>query len=497
LKSRIDELGVQPLPRSRTVEDGVEWALARAGEALQLVISVPPGGEKLLDDFEGQAEADTRGALFVGPASARNAAGLRARLEWLQPRPLGTATSAGLGDRLGLATPGHVRAVRASGAGLQPIFAQQSIREMSRTGRTPIQVMDDATWGVFGEGWREGVGADADHLKTPEDIDACLAAGFSFFTIDPGDHVDPTADSAAPEALRAAVVGLPWSQLEDTEDGLRARHLGRDVVVEGHELRFDEPTLLRAAAKYGRAVAHVARMDRHLRRAAGTREVELEVSVDETETPTSPAEHYWVASELKRLGVAWVSLAPRFVGRFEKGVDYIGDLDELEADVAAHAAIARQLGPYKLSLHSGSDKFSVYPIAARQTRGLVHLKTAGTSYLEALRTVAALNPGLFREVYAFARDRYETDRASYHVSARLDRAPGVDDVPEAGLASLLEQFDAREILHVTFGSVLTERSADGGFRFYDQLMGLLRAHPDAYARNLETHFVRHLRPLVR
>jgi hypothetical protein len=476
MKSRIDELDVEVLPRSRTVEGGVEWALARTGEALQLVISVPSDGEKLFDEFEG---------------------GLRGRLDWLRPRPLGTATSAGLGDRLGLATPGHVRAVRTAGAGLRPIFAQQSIREMSRTGRTPIEVMDDATWGIFGEGWREGVGADADHLKTPEDIDGCLVAGFSFFTIDPGDHVDSTADSAEPEALRAAVAALPWPELEDTEDDLKARYVGRTVVVEGHELRFDEVTLLRAAAKYGRAVAHVARMDRHLRRAAGTREVELEVSVDETETPTTPAEHCWVASELKRLGVSWVSLAPRFVGRFEKGVDYIGDLDELEADLAAHAAIARQLGPYKLSLHSGSDKFSVYPIAARQTRGLVHLKTAGTSYLEALRTVAALDPGLFREIYAFARGRYETDRASYHVSARLDRAPGVDEVPEASLASLLEQFDAREILHVTFGSVLTERSTEGGLRFYDALMGILRSHPEAYAGHLETHFVRHLRPLVR
>ena len=87
---------------------------------------------------------------------------------------------------------------------------------------------------------------------------------------------------------------------------------------------------------------------------------ELEVSVDETETPTTHAEHVYIASELKRLGVDWVSLAPRFIGRFEKGVDYIGDLG------AGRPGRARRhrppLGPYKLSLHSGSDKFSVYPI---------------------------------------------------------------------------------------------------------------------------------------
>ena len=213
---------------------------------------------------------------------------------------------------------------------------------------------------------------------------------------------------------------------------MRRRYLGQSVVVEHLTVAFDEATLLRAAVKYGRAVAHVARMARHLRQAAGPRLVELEVSVDETETPTSPAEHYWVANELNRLGVEWVSLAPRFVGRFEKGVDYIGDLGELEKDIAAHAALARHFGPYKLSLHSGSDKFSVYPIAARLAQGLVHLKTAGTSYLEALRTVAAVEPAFFRAIYAFARERYDTDKASYHVSAELAKAPAAKDVPEDG-----------------------------------------------------------------
>lgn len=497
MKSRLAELDLDFLPRSRATAAGAEWALVREGEGLRLVVLAPSGSDRLLDDLEGRAEDHAAGTLLLGPTSPHNAAALRRHLDWLRPVPLGTATSAGLGDRLGLATPGHVRAVRTAGGGLRPILAQQSIREMSRTGRTPIEVMDGATWGTLAEGWHDGVGADADHLKTPEDVDACLAAGFSFFTVDPGDHVDSSADRADPDVLRASVAALPWSDLEDTEEDLRARYLGRTVVVEDLRLDLDEATLLRAAAKYGRAVAHVTRMERHLREKAGARAVELEVSVDETETPTTPAEHYWVASELRRLGVRWVSLAPRFVGRFEKGVDYIGDLDELEADLAAHAAIARQLGPYKLSLHSGSDKFSVYPIAARLTRGLVHLKTAGTSYLEALRTVAGLDAGLFREIYVFARERYETDRASYHVSARLDRAPEPGEVSEAGLPSLLEHFDAREILHVTFGSVLTEHADGEGFRFRDRLMDLLVRNPEDYARNLEAHFVRHLRPLVR
>jgi hypothetical protein len=457
---------------------------------------VPPSAQRLLADFEGETTAEAGRTLFLGPLSSRNASGLRRHLEWLRPRPLGTKTSAGFGDRLGLATPGHVRALRAVDGPIAPVFAQQSIREMTRTGRTPIEVIDDATWGMFAEGWRGGTGADADHLKTPADVDGCLAAGFSMFTIDPGDHVESRADTMPPSALGDAVGLLPWDELEDSETSLRKRYLGRSFAVEHLKIVFDEPTLLRAAAKYGRAVAHVTRLARHLADAAGSRPVELEVSVDETETPTSPAEHFWVASELRRLGVEWVSLAPRFVGRFEKGVDYIGDLVALETDLAAHAALARHFGPYKLSLHSGSDKFSVYPIAARLTQGLIHLKTAGTSYLEALRTVAAVEPDFFREIYAFARERYEIDRASYHVSAELGKVPEAADVPESALASLLEDFDAREILHVTFGSVLTQKDPQGGARFKGRLLDLLRSHPQAHAENLEAHFVRHLRPFV-
>jgi tagaturonate epimerase len=497
VSSRLADLGLDIVAASRVEDRGAEWALVRVGGASRLAVAVPPGSG-VLDDFEGETQGSPAGTVLVGPLSHRNATGLRRHLDWLRPRPLGTRTSAGLGDRLGLATPGHVRAVRAVGgfSAIAPIFPQQSIREMTRTGRTPAEVMDDATWGMFAEGWTDGTGADADHLKTTDDIDACFAVGFSLFTIDPGEHVDPTADTADLATLRARAARLPWAGLSDSEDAMRRRYLGRSTEVEHLTISFDECTLLRAAVKYGKAVAHVAAMARHLRKTAGPRLVELEVSVDETETPTSPAEHFWVANELNRLEVEWVSLAPRFVGRFEKGVDYIGDLGALEKDVAAHAALARHFGPYKLSLHSGSDKFSVYPIAARLAKGLVHLKTAGTSYLEALRTAAAVDPAFFRQVYAFARERYDTDKASYHVSAELRKAPLAEDVAEGDLPGLLEQFDAREILHVTFGSVLRATGPDGRSRFKDTLFSLLRANPEAYAKNLEAHFVKHLKPFV-
>ena len=486
MEAALQSLDVRIERRSLASADGLDCGLFESEHRKGIVVLADPGAAAL-NALEGERHEHAGRTLLLGPLSPPNAAALRALFPWLQPRLWGMRTSAGLGDRLGLATPGHVRAMRAAGGPIGPIFAQQSIREMQRTGRSPRQVMDDAMWGVFREGWREGFGADADHLKTPDDIDVCAAAGFTFFTIDPGAHVDNGAETAGIDELRERAGLLP-PELQPRATGL----LGSSIDVEGRTLHFDEGALLKAVVKYGRAVSHVAEMSRHLARRAAGRPCEMEVSVDETDQPTSPVEHAYIASELRRLGVEWVSLAPRFIGRFEKGVDYIGDLGAFEADFTVHAAIARVLGPYKLSLHSGSDKFSIYPVAARQTRGLVHLKTAGTSYLEALRTVAAVDPDFFRGIYAFAREHYETDRASYHVSAWLARAP----LPEAvtDLPGLLEQFDAREILHVTFGSVLTEPGPTGGLRFGDRLRELLNQHADLYAGNLEAHFLRHLKP---
>jgi hypothetical protein len=397
------------------------------------------------------------------------------------------ATSGGTGDRLGLATPGHVRAFREVEGGA-PIFAQQSMRENARTGRAPQEVIDDAMWGIFQEGWRDSWGADADHLKSTDHIDICVAAGYTFYTIDPGAYVDNEAHTDEPETLWRKFEVLPWSQLNDYPDAMRSRYVGHEHVVGENTLVFDEEALLRAACKYGAALAHTARMYHHLAAAMGAEPFELEVSVDETETPTSPLEHIFIATELSRLGVEWVSLAPRYVGRFEKGVDYIGDLEVFDAEFATHAAIARAFGGYKLSIHSGSDKFSIYPLMAKHTQGLAHLKTAGTSYLEALRAVAGVDPELFRKILALAIERYDEDRATYHVSADKDKVPAPESLADDELAGVLDTFDGREVLHVTFGSVLDA--------YGDELKEVLDAHEEAHYAALKRHFIRHLAPFA-
>lgn len=428
--------------------------------------------------------------LATGPVAHESLTLLQRHLPFLKPGVVGLRGSFGFGDRIGLATPGHARAAR--GSGLVPFFPQQSIREMVRTERTPQDVMDDAIWGVFQEGWDGDFGSDADHLKTPEDVASCAAAGYTMFTVDPGDHVDNEADAADVAALRERLEQAPWSALRTTWDALEARYSGKSWRIEaGVVVEFDGERLARAVVKYGRAIVHTALLYEHVRNRMRGLPFELEMSVDETEAPTTPEEHFFIALELQRLGVEWVSLAPRFVGSFQKGVDYIGDLKEFERSFAAHAAIARRVGPYKLSLHSGSDKFSIYEIAARHTEGLLHVKTAGTSYLEALRVLALREPDLFREILAFAKERFDHDRATYPMSPSLDKVPAPDALTDDELPRLLDEFDARQVLHVTFGSVMTAKQG-GEYRFRGRLLRALEANEETYYEALERHFRRHL-----
>ena len=490
MKDRLERItGLRIYEPSVVASETGTYFIGRRGREKRVGFT---GGPPCLPNVERAGEIDGK-CVCTGPCDHDNAAGLRKLLPWTAPRCLGLATSAGLGDRLGLATPGHIRAMRSEGNRLAVVLAQQSIREMTRTQRTPEQVMDCATYGVLQEGFCEGFGSDADHLQRPEDIDATVAAGFTMFTIDPGLHVVNEADEMDASALAAGAAELDWQTLQATLDDLRAAYSGKAFdLAGGGTIEMDEPAFLRAAVKYGGAIAQTVKMHRHLCQAAAG-PFELEVSVDETESPTSTAEHYFFAAELKRLGVTWVSMAPRFIGRFEKGVDYIGDLDAFRASFAEHVAVMRTVGPYKMSIHSGSDKFSIYPIVAELSGGLVHLKTAGTSYLEAIRAIARIDPGLFREIYDFAREHYERDKKTYHVSADMAKVPPAADLADDELAGRIDHFDTRQALHVTFGSVLT---VDGGERFRGRIYAALESDEEAHYAALARHLGRHVRPFA-
>ena len=479
---------IVPYELSLANRENAYFILARRG--LEKILVIIPAGrrsERVTRLFEGESGPEvTMGRktarTLVCETSHKNAVALRATLANLRPRPLGLTSAFGMGDRLGLATPGHATAARRYA--VLPVLAQQSIREMTRTGRSPENVIDDATWGAFQVGHVGIYGADADHLKTADDVTRCAAAGFTMFTIDPGEYVSNDADSLAPDALRARFHAL--TDCQTFKDAFLGKSF--DFPETRLTVRFDEESLARSAVKYAGAIEHVERLARRLEETYQGDAFDLEVSVDETDSPTSAGDHVFVAGELRRRGIVFTGIAPRFVGEFEKAIDYSGDLGMFRREFAKHAAIARALGPYKISIHSGSDKFSIYPVVGDLAGDLLHVKTAGTSYLEAVRLIARCNGDLYRRIHALALKRFANDRASYHLTTDLAVIPPLDSLGQDELETLLDERNVRQLIHVTYGSAL---NADDG-KLKDEMFQTLAQHEEEHYALVERHMGKHI-----
>lgn len=457
---------------------GARFWLERTASGKELVVAGADAG--VLAAFEGRHE----GEVFRAPVSAANALALRDTLPWLKPRLWGLEPTAGTGDRLGLCTPGHVRAFQ-DVPGVNPVFAQQSSREMGRAHRTARNVLDDATWGTFQGGWTGGVGADSDHQKQEETLTECAEAGFVFYTIDPGDEMDMEAHDADEATVRAKAEALDWSVLDTSLADALSRYAGTTLDLESGALTITEEDVYRTFAKSGGALKRGMELIEHVRSLGVPHEFEF--AIDETARITTHAEHAILVSELTRRGVELVSFAPRWVGQFEKGVEYIGSRDDLAHDFRVHAEIARALGPYKLSLHSGSDKFSIYPLFAEATGGVFHLKTAGTSWVEALRVVAEHDPALLRAILAESLASFEVNRHSYHLScdpARIPADPSDDQMDE-----LITAIDSRQVMHVGYGPVLE--------KYGTRITQVLVDNEEMLYDVIHDHFVKHLAPFGR
>ncbi|MBN1534334.1 MAG: tagaturonate epimerase family protein [Spirochaetes bacterium] len=461
-----------PLYRNSIISSGgARLAMVRKGNADMLIAA---GSGPLVGELGG----DTVGEWKLCPLTTANRLVLQRHLSWILPTACsGAIPSIGLGDRLGIATPGHIDSVR--NRRVFPVFAQQSAREMSLTGRTMDDVLNGAAFAVFREGYREGYGADADHLKNPEDIAAALERGYSMITLDCSDHIDHAARGHSVDAPAARCPAI-----------LEREYAGREFAAGSHRLHFSREALVRCAAVYGAALDFIERVYRGEIARAG-RAVDFEISIDETEMPTDPLEHLFIARELARRGIAVTSLAPRFFGEFQKGIDYRGDLPRFQREMEIHAAIADGLG-YRISVHSGSDKFSVFPSIGRLTTGRFHLKTAGTSWLEALRVIAAEDPPLYRRLHRHALARFGEARRYYHVSADPARIRPLEETKDRDLTGYLEDDDARQVLHIAYGVILSERDGGGRPLFREVFYGTMRRLDGAYREGLRRHIGRHL-----
>ena len=454
-------------------------------------------GKRLAAIGHGKAAASFSGEVIDGlklcPLNPINAAALREVFPWTAPVPIGKRVSFGVGDRLGVATPGHLRCYKKYD--IFPVLAQQSMREMGRTGRTAQDVIDDAGWGAFEAGWTMTFAADADHIKQVSEVVMCQKLGYTMFTIDSSDHIDLEAVKLSDADALARFKDLPDA------DAIKARYSGKSWSYEKGDLKIDiefsDAEIARSALVYGKSIQHMATIYNELVAAAGgsTEGFDLEVSVDETEADTTVKDHFFWANELKTKGVQWQSLAPKFTGQFQKGIDYIGDKDKFEAQFRAHALLAEKLGPYKVSVHSGSDKFSIFPLVGKHTNGYFHLKTAGTSWLEAVRVIAVRAPGLYRAIHKYALANFEKDRQSYHVTTNLAAIPDVDSLDDSQLPALMDAVDPRQLLHITYGSLLSHKNDSGEYLYRDDIYSVLYKYEEDYYVNLDRHIGHHMETL--
>jgi hypothetical protein len=406
--------------------------------------------------------------------------------------------SLGVGDRFAHQGKAQLQACKMAleqGVEVIPVW-NKSNREHSIIGSTPADTRAEADQAVKALAWDKPYHVDADHinLKTVDKfIDAC-----DFFTIDVADLIGRPCEAWASQRF---VEGHP--------------ELLEDLAVPGvaYPLRIDPTFVAQVANKYLAAVQEAARVYRRVEEEKGRGQFITEVSMDETDSPQSPAELLIILAAVADAGIPIQSIAPKFSGRFDKGVDYEGDVAnfsrEFSDDVAVIAfALSRYALPsnLKLSVHSGSDKFSLYgPIhqTLQRFNAGVHLKTAGTTWLEELIGLAEAGGAgleLAKEVYAEAYRQRQDLCAPYAAVVNIDPARLPDPALVARWAA--EQFVAalrhdptcpaynssfRQLLHVAF-----KVAARMGNRYLD----LLTMMEPAIARNVTGNlFERHIKPV--
>jgi hypothetical protein len=404
----------------------------------------------------------------------------------------------GVGDRFAHQAAAQLRAFQQAakdGVEVVPVW-NKSNREHTFVGSEPQSVFDAAQAAVKSLGWENGWHVDADHIRL-ETVGRFLPCS-DFFTIDVADSI---AQPVAPEAVGSFIERHP-------------ELLGR-IQIEGIDRPFEitRDEVARIAGKFLLAVQDAGKIYRHIATAKGEGNIIAEVSMDETDSPQTPPELLVILAALADEKVRVQTIAPKFTGRFNKGVDYVGDLVQFEKEFHDDLAVIRHaIARYglpanlKLSVHSGSDKFSLYPIIRRtlpQFGAGLHLKTAGTTWLEEIIGLAeAGGDGLAfaKEMYAQAIDHVDELCAPYASVIDIDRAklPTAETVngwtSEQFVRALRHvpsdpQFNSslRQLLHVGF-----KLAAKAGRRYLD----LLEANADVVGRNVtENIYARHLRPL--
>ena len=434
-------------------------------------------------DFQGESINGDGMTLQSCPLSWENYQALAALFPFTEPISLRRKrTTVGFGDRLGLATPGHIQAIESYNA--YPVFAQQSIRELTLTSRTYHDVVSDAAFLVFQEGFKRGYGADGDHLKTLADIDVALEAGMPMITLDLTEVMNPEPAEWSEAKIVSSFEGLA----PEIQRRVLDAYAGKSFSEGSYTISISELEAKKCALMYWKAIDFSETVNRRLAETRGDA-YDLEISIDETTTPTLPEHHVFIIRELNNRGVSVNSLAPRFIGEFQKGIDYIGNVDDFEEQFKIHSEIAQANGNYKISIHSGSDKFSVYPAIGHHTNLRLHLKTAGTSWLEAVRTISLSRPELYRRMHKKAFQHFGEATKLYHITADLSKIVPLESIDDDKLEQYLNAIESRQLLHITYGGLLHD------VEVRDDFFKALNEEENLHYEIVKKHLEKHLRLL--
>ena len=446
--------GVEVYPDSLVRAEGVLYFVARSKEE-KFVGAI---GSDILDGYTA-GEHDEK-PIILGPLNHANAEAIRRTILWTNPKAMGRGVSMGFGDLLGAASSGHVRLLAEHGSGVSAALAQLSLAEVMAAGRPAQEVLDAATWGVFQQGHKRGFSAVALDVRSITDVNTAVRGGYTAFTLNACEEI-PSIPADADAAQLANLFGqIDFDALETTGEDLAKNYVDRPLTLpDGTELVFDGPAFVRTVVKLGPALVSLVAMARHLGQISPDN-ADVMVTLHETEEPTSPHEHYFLAAELKRLGVRISGLGLHIPGT-EDVIPYAGDRDAARQWTRFHANIMRRNGPYKLILSPGANKLHLLGILLEETDRQVHLQVAGATWLDALRTIAAAEPELFRDVYAWATESSPACRVNMRVSADATQLPPLPAEGE-NLHPLLQRPDVRQVLYATYPAILT---GQGGKRF--------------------------------
>ncbi|MCX6089819.1 MAG: tagaturonate epimerase family protein, partial [Candidatus Atribacteria bacterium] len=358
-----------------------------------------------------------------------------------------------------------------------------SPRELVKTGRSFPDVLLGAAFGMLESGFSRPFGADADHIKDETYLNQGIESGFSFYTLDASEVMNRQAFFLSEVELGQAYQRLTPDQLQTYK-----RYIDRTIRLnDDFQIGFLENRLLPILLAYDPVLHFVEKMNSILDERCPV--YDLEISMDEGDALTSPEAHFFVTEELHRRGIDFQSVAPKFPGSFEKGIDYVGDTKEFTRSLRKHAMIQRMVGGYRLSLHSGSDKFSIYSVFNQETEGLFHLKTSGTSWLKALETVARHDPELFRKIYDLSRVELPENRKAYVISVReQDIQLDLESIPDKKLPDLFQNDKVRQLLHISYGSILRD--------FQSSLYQILFWEEDDHYHLVKEHIGKHLELLL-